>query len=105
MSASPALAAASSAPCPSPVALPVAWAHVLGFGPYSPDDFGHHVATNAAGEALVSAHLERAGRDATHAGGPPGERSEDGDDTRDLSAAQIVKLGPDGRLVLWNDAY
>ncbi len=80
--------------------MPIVWARILGFGPYSPDDFGHHVATNAAGEALVSAQLERAPGDGAYASGPPAEPARDGDDTRDLSTAQMVKLAPDGRR-LW----
>lgn len=54
MSASTALAVASLALSPSPVSMPVDWAHVLGVGSFSAGGLGHHVTANAAGEALVS---------------------------------------------------
>src|SRR5688572_13644306 len=97
MSALPALAVVSPTPPPSPESMPVLWARVVGFGPYSPDAFGHHIATNAAGEALISAHLERARGDAGEEHGESAEHADNGDETRDLSTAQIVKVGPDGR--------
>lgn len=53
MSAFPALAVTSAAP-PSSVSMPGAWALALGFGPFSPDDGGHHVVTNGPGHVIVS---------------------------------------------------
>ena len=77
----------------TPTRLLPAWARVVGAGSIR-RDFGHHVATNAAGEVLLAARLDRldggtaestAGNEGAPASCPP-----------DLTAGRLIKLAPGG---------
>ncbi|MFO0589889.1 MAG: hypothetical protein U0441_20275 [Polyangiaceae bacterium] len=91
--------AAEGAPAPTdPSASSVhAWTRVLGTGAIQ-RDFGHEITANARGEVLVAARLGRlddTARDDNIA--VPRSRRED--TTVDLSAADLLRLGPSGETI------
>lgn len=87
MSATPALVVASPVVSPSSGPISVAWVHVVGAGSVR-RDFGHHIATNAAGEAVIAARF-------AHVDGHLAEKS-----VRSVKATPGTSLGlSGGRLV------
>ncbi len=88
--------APARASCPPPASARVAeWARVLGAGSIH-RDFGHSVATNAQGDILVAARLERLDEDDQEHDDAAVDTSRRDDSTVDLSGAELVKLARDG---------
>ncbi|MFO0591866.1 MAG: hypothetical protein U0441_30240 [Polyangiaceae bacterium] len=94
MSLFPRAAEGALAPLDPPASAMHAWARVLGTGAIQ-RDFGHEITANARGEVLVAARLGRID-DVTRDDHMAGPRSRREDTTVDLSAADLLRLGPRG---------